>query len=106
MSTKVHTFSSTGRAYDACQGDEIKNGDILLIPSEKVVGLAWTWPVAVTVEYGALHIPKREEDEDEITTHQNLVRAAGWSEESIVNALALARSNGWEVRGFFTEGWR
>lgn len=55
--TRIHTFDSTQEAYDACQCDEsIKDGDILLIPSEGVVGLAGTWPVAVTVKYGELHM--------------------------------------------------
>lgn len=54
----THEFESTGEAYDACQTEEaIKTGDILLIPSERVVGIADTWPVAVTVEHGHLHFP-------------------------------------------------
>lgn len=54
----IHTFESTGEAYDACQCDDrIKNGDTLLIPSEGVVGIADTWPVAVTLAYGDLHTP-------------------------------------------------
>ena len=54
---RIHRFDSTGEAYDACQCDErIKTGDVLIIESERVVGIADTWPVAVTVEYGNLHI--------------------------------------------------
>jgi hypothetical protein len=54
----IHQFESTGQAYDACQCDEnIKRGDLLLIVSERVVGIADTWPVAVTVNHGRLHIP-------------------------------------------------
>ncbi len=56
MKIAIHTFDSTGDAYDACQCDEsIRNGDTLLIPSERVVGLADTWPIAVTREHGALY---------------------------------------------------
>ena len=52
----IHIFDSTGGAYDACQCDDnVKRGDILYIPSEGVVGLADTWPIAITKEYGALH---------------------------------------------------
>ena len=52
----IHIFDSTGDAYDACQCDEnVTRGDILYIPSENVVGLADTWPVAITKEYGQLH---------------------------------------------------
>lgn len=52
----IHTFDSTGEAYDACQCDEnIHDGDVLVIEAEQVVGVADTWPVAVTKEYGSLH---------------------------------------------------
>jgi hypothetical protein len=55
---KVHHFCSSGEAYDATQCDEnIKNGDLLVIESEGVIGIADTWPVAVTVAYGKLHTP-------------------------------------------------
>lgn len=54
----VHEFETSGEAYDACQCDEtIANGDVLLIASEGVVGVADTWPVAVTFAYGKLHTP-------------------------------------------------
>lgn len=53
---KTHTFRSTGEAYDACQCDEnVAKGDLLLIPSEHVIGVADTWPFAVTDICGHLH---------------------------------------------------
>lgn len=56
MTRPIHVFTSTGAAYDACQCDEnIKTGDTLLIAEERVVGIAHTWPFAVTPECGALH---------------------------------------------------
>ena len=52
----VHFFYSSGDAYDATQcNEEIKNGDVFVIPSEKVIGVADTWPIAVTKEYGKFH---------------------------------------------------
>lgn len=52
----THHFESTGEAYDACQCNAlIKTGDMLIIPNEGVIGLAWAWPVAITAEQGALH---------------------------------------------------
>lgn len=52
----VHRFASTGEAYDACMCYEtIKRGDVLVIESEGVVGVAYTWPFAVTPEAGELH---------------------------------------------------
>jgi len=54
----VHYFESTGEAYDACQCDKaIKTGDVLVIRSERVVGIADTWPMAVTAKHGELHRP-------------------------------------------------
>lgn len=52
----VFEFNSTGAAYDACQcNDDIKKGDILFVPAEGVVGVADTWPMAITVRHGELH---------------------------------------------------
>lgn len=56
MQQTTHHFSSTQEAYDACQCDDtVKNGDILVIASERVVGIADTWPFAVTEPAGELH---------------------------------------------------
>lgn len=60
---KVHTFTSTGDAYDETQCNEnIANGDILVIESEGVVGIADTWPFAITQALGQLHRFKDEID--------------------------------------------
>lgn len=49
-------FPSSGVAYDAVQVNEaILTGCILVIPSEGVVGLADTWPIAITKVSGNLH---------------------------------------------------
>lgn len=54
---RVHTFDSSGDAYDASQyRDDIASGDVLAVPSECVVGyLHEAWPVAVTTEGGVFH---------------------------------------------------
>jgi len=54
---QVHTFRSTGQAYDESQtGEKVKDGDVLHVPSEGVVGyMHAAWPVAVTKERGAFH---------------------------------------------------
>ena len=53
---RVWTFASSGTAYDMTQcDDDLKTGDVLLIPSEKVVGITNTWPLAITKEMGQLH---------------------------------------------------
>ena len=57
----AHYFSNSNEAYDACQigetdsGVRVEVGDILIIPTEKIVGICDTWPVAVTPIHGALH---------------------------------------------------
>jgi hypothetical protein len=49
-------FESSGDAYDATQCDNsIQCGDFLVVKTEAIVGLAWTWPIAVTVASGELH---------------------------------------------------
>ena len=53
---RIHIFNDTGIAYNfAMSQDEIHTGDILLAIDEKVVGLAYTWPVAITEEHGEFH---------------------------------------------------
>lgn len=55
----VWTFYSTGEAYGACQcNEEIRDGDVLVIEREKVIGLAGTWPFALTEAHGELHTHK------------------------------------------------
>lgn len=46
----IHTFDSTGEAYDKSQYlDEIKHGDILSVPSEKAIAvLDEAWPIPLT----------------------------------------------------------
>lgn len=52
----MHEFDTTELAYKASQTNSaIKNGDLLIIASEKVVGVADTWPFAVTMAHGSLH---------------------------------------------------
>lgn len=56
ISRRIHSFATTGNAYDATQCDDtIKSGDTLLVLSERVIGIAFTWPFAVTKEAGKLH---------------------------------------------------
>ncbi|MFD5788618.1 hypothetical protein ACFWH1_18595 [Streptomyces sp. NPDC127037] len=65
---KVHYFVSTRDAYDETQWrEDIRDGDVLVIASEKVVGfLREAWPAALTVRHGELHtltVPVGEVDE-------------------------------------------
>ncbi|RWN60188.1 hypothetical protein [Mesorhizobium sp.] len=96
---RVHFFDSTGEAYDATQCDEtIKNGDVLVIESEKVVGLADTWPVAVTEHSGNLHV--LGDGQFETYRHQ-FGKDAGervFTDEQIRAAKAIATAWGYELQ--------
>ena len=52
---RVHTFRTSREAYEAAQGrSEIRDGDVLVVVSEKVVGFLFgTWPVAISPTTGA-----------------------------------------------------
>lgn len=53
---KTHYFYNTEQAYAECQWNlEIETGDLLVIEREEVVGVAYTWPFAVTKKAGELH---------------------------------------------------
>lgn len=53
----AHRFEDTAEAYDATQcRDDIRDGDVLIIEREGVVGFLRTaWPAAITAERGKLH---------------------------------------------------
>ncbi|WP_166297122.1 hypothetical protein [Bradyrhizobium sp. 2S1] len=100
MST--HTFHTSGDAYDACQtgihfahdGEyEVKTGDILVIPKEKVIGIADTWPVAVTIERGHFHTPASG-----YSLESCLIGRSGIFPDAIAKAKELAAERGWPVR--------
>lgn len=79
----MNTFDSSGDAYDATQCDDsIKKGDALVIQSEGIVGLAWVWPVAVTVQTGDLHAVNG--------SAASVVLDAGWTPAQIRAAVELA----------------
>jgi hypothetical protein len=42
-------------AYDACNTGQCHRGDVLVIESEGIVGIADTWPIAVTEQQGEFH---------------------------------------------------
>ena len=87
-------FESTGDAYDWTQMSD-SNGDIIVIPSERVVGLSTTWPIAVTKAHGALH------SKLDSMTWKGFVRMAhtdGITEEAIQAAIDVATELGWEVQ--------
>ena len=98
--TRTWVFSSTGEAYDACQtNDEIETGDLLLCVGDQVVGLADTWPVAITAKAGHLHSPKEGvRVRDLLDEFGRDTTAPLFDANRICDGLALARSLSWPVR--------
>ena len=92
---RIHAFASTGNAYDAVQTDEtIAAGDTLLILDEGVVGVAMTWPFAITAEPGKLHAVC-EPGAGETLGH--IERALDVPDGSIARACRLARTLGFAI---------
>lgn len=104
----VHSFPSSGAAYNACQSnDSIHDGDIIHVPNEGVVGLAGTWPAAVTKQIGQLHGFK-----DEIHADPRLLEidqpdyADKMTAAQFQAALEFARQHGYETGPYVKEGRR
>ncbi len=88
---RIHSFASTGNAYDATQTDgRITSGDTLLILPEGVVGVAHCWPFAVTQATGNLHgvQPRAHETPGEFAAAFNV------TPDDVATAIALAHALG------------
>lgn len=104
---KSHEFETTMSAYDNTQcNEEVKTGDILIIKDEGVVGVSDTWPIAVTVNHGQLHVPSNELtleefcaglDKSSVYYHNVNINFA----ESFDQALKVANDLGYAVNPFF-----
>ena len=89
MTKQLH-FSTTSEAYSETQcRDDIKTGDILIVESEKAVGLADTWPVAITVENGEFHTIGAGYDIND--------ESFDFSIDSIILANLVASKYGWPI---------
>ena len=121
----IHKYDSTGEAYDASNcDDDLKTGDTLVIEEKgwrgrctgrdedgfrqyahednridiTVVGLAWAWPLAVTVEQGELHAI-----EDDIEAYRRVIADAEITVDQIKAALAAAAEINAPVRPLWAE---
>lgn len=91
---RYHGFATSGNAYDATETDEaIKTGDTLLILPERVVGVANTWPFAVTSHFGHLHAIKPKPDD----TLGDFARSLKVGEADIASAVTMAVALGFEI---------
>lgn len=85
-------FRSTEEAYNQTQTDEtLVKGTVLVIPSEQVVGLADTWPIAITQKNGELHTVSAETD------HLDYLARRGFTLAHVQMAVATAIAQGWPV---------
>ena len=85
-------FDSSGEAYDRCNWDEhMITGRIFTVASEQIVGIAWAWPIAVTVKKGHLHAADSDPRSWTGRSREERIAAA------VSDALALARSKGWAL---------
>ncbi len=90
-----HAFASTGNAYDAVQCDEaISTGDTLVVLAEQVVGVAMTWPFAVTQAHGNLHTLSAPREGE---TLADLSRSLHVSAADFVHAAEIAQRFGYPL---------
>src|SRR4051812_1056900 len=95
---KTHTFEkkSSGGVYDQSQyDDKISSGDVLVVKSEKIVGILLSaWPTAVTKEHGKLHCKNPG------ATWVKLCRQFGDKQDyylSYIEACKVAKELGYEL---------
>lgn len=90
-----HAFASTGNAYDATQCDDaICTGDTLIVLPENVVGVAMTWPFAVTQAHGNLHALSAPRGGETLT---DLARSLHVSPADFEHAAEIARRFGFPL---------
>ena len=87
-----HMFPDTGTAYDTSQWNEdIHDGDVLIVPSEGVVGFMLSaWPIAVTEEPGYFHqlnTPGELSDDNYTSARQ----------DGFERAVEIAKQKGWPL---------
>ena len=93
-------FRSSGEAYDACNSrPEMATGRIFTVEAEKIVGISWAWPIAVTVQAGELHTVNRD------PRLWTVAPRGGFEEPEIAaavkEAIELAQSRGWDIAGAY-----
>ncbi len=92
----MHAFSTTSKAYDGCNNGKVKNGELLFIAHRKVIGIADTWPVAITKEEGTLHGVR-----DGVRWEE--VEVARRFPEAVRMAVRMANELDWEVAAWANE---
>ena len=95
IARRHHAFETTGNAYDVVQTDEtIRTGDTLVVLAEQVIGIAMTWPFAVTASAGKLHQIKPGVPGD---TLAKIADELGIDEAALGHAVDLAKALGFAL---------
>lgn len=80
-------FDDSRDAYDASQCDGgIGNGDMLIVPDEEAIALAWAWPVAISANAGGFHAFSDPKVFEEFAERHQLEAA-----------IAEAKARGWPI---------
>jgi hypothetical protein len=116
------SFTDSGDAYDACQcNEDLTTGTVLKVRDDSyygrvtgrdedgfrvrefsepisvtIIGLAWAWPIAVTIEAGEFH-----GIEEDTGAYARVIADAGFTREQIAEAVAIADSLSAPVRPMF-----
>ena len=83
-------FDTSREAYDA-SNCELDTGTIIHVARDRVVGLSWAWPVAVTEETGGLHSVKDDCNLDRLLTDMKI------TPEHVKQAVAEAKRRGYPI---------
>lgn len=104
----THTFEGdSGDAYNQTQyRDDIHSGDILVVPSEQVIGvMVSAWPTAVTVAHGKFHAVTPDKTWDEVAliwaaedVQKEWLKEKPDYAEALIQARLLADVYGWVRR--------
>jgi hypothetical protein len=86
------TFATSGDAYTGCQClDDLAKDGATLVCADGVIGLSYAWPVAVTVNAGALHALIGGDSPEDFRHEFGAERGAPvFAFEQIVQAVAFA----------------
>lgn len=88
---RIHHFDSSEAAYEASLNEwDVREGDVLVVACERIVGLASTDPIAITIAAGALKMI-------EPMSRGMLLDELVHGDREIGNAVDEALRHGWPI---------
>ena len=95
MEHKAFTFATSGDAYNATQCLDLLAGNgHALVCADGVIGLSYTWPVAVTADPGNLHVYDGTDLSGLLDQYGAEAGKPVFSRAAIIQACAFAIANG------------